>query len=217
MYIRAMSTSSGCAPLHLIVAGLAAVCAMQTPAAIAQSTGAIAQTPAAIAQARVAAVPALEAMQPNGAADFDFERGEWRVRHRMKPAGQDAWIEFSGTCRMRTLIDGSVNVEEHTFVRPGGVTFGIALRTYEPKTRLWAIWWVDSRDPHGALDPPLKGRFVDGVGTFYSDYIADGKPMRTRFVWSHPTANAARWEQANSADAGATWDTNWIMEFERVT
>lgn len=28
----------------------------------------------------------------------------------------------------------------------------------------WAIWWVDSRAPHGALDPPVKGRFEKGVG-----------------------------------------------------
>jgi hypothetical protein len=58
--------------------------------------------------------------------------------------------------------------------------------------------------------------FEHGVGTFYSDYIADGKPMRVRFIWSHISANSARWEQANSSDEGKTWDTNWTMEFERT-
>jgi len=153
--------------------------------------------------------------QRDGTSDFDFQRGEWQVRHRVKRSGQVAWIEFNGTCRNRSLIDGSANVEEHTFVQSAGVTHGIALRAYDSKAGTWAIWWVDSRDPHGALDPPVKGRFENGVGTFYSDYIADGKPTRVRFVWSHISANSARWEQANSTDEGKTWDTNWTMEFER--
>jgi hypothetical protein len=27
---------------------------------------------------------------------------------------------------------------------------------------------------------------------------------------------AGHWEQALSYDAGKTWDTNWIMDFERI-
>jgi Protein of unknown function (DUF1579) len=156
------------------------------------------------------------AAAPSGAGDFDFQRGEWRVVHRVKRPGQDAWAKFEGTCRNRALIDGTANVEEHTFNRPAGVTFGIAIRAYDPKTGLWAIWWVDSRDPHGTLDPPVKGRFENGVGSFYSDYVADGKPTRVRFVWSDISAQSARWEQASSGDGGKTWEVNWIMNFERV-
>jgi len=158
--------------------------------------------------------PAQSSPQRDGARDFDFQRGEWRVQHRVKRQG--TWIEFGGTCRNRALIDGSANVEEHTFSRPAGTTYGIALRAYDAKAGQWAIWWVDSRDPLGPLDPPVKGRFEDGVGTFYSDYIADGKSMRVRYVWSHLTANSAHWEQATSSDGGKTWDTNWTMEFERT-
>jgi hypothetical protein len=149
----------------------------------------------------------------SGAHDFDFEFGNWRVHHRMKRNGE--WIEFEGTCSDRGLNDGSANVEENRFDRPTGVTHGIALRTYDSKTASWAIWWVDSRDPHAALDPPVKGRFVDGVGTFYSDGVVNGKPTRTRYMWSHITSASARWEQAFSQDDGKTWDTNWIMEFRR--
>ena len=90
------------------------------------------------------------------------------------------------------------------------------MRTFDKKTGLWAIWWVDSRDPHAALDPPVKGRFVDGVGTFYADGIVNGKPQRTRYTWSHITGTSAQWDQAFSDDNGATWDTNWIMKFERA-
>jgi len=61
----------------------------------------------------------------------------------------------------------------------------------------------------------VKGRFVDGVGTFYSDSVIDGKTVRTRFIWSKITARTARWAPALSMDAGATWETNWVMEFAR--
>jgi hypothetical protein len=113
-------------------------------------------------------------------------------------------------------MDDAMNVEEHRFDRPGGVTRGVALRAYDAKTARWAIWWVDSRNPHGALDPPVIGRFEKGVGTFYSDGVVDGKAIRTRFVWSQITATSAHWEQAYSSDSGKTWVTNWIMDFRRV-
>jgi len=157
---------------------------------------------------------ASSAQARDGLHDFDFEFGTWRVHHRVKRDGH--WVEFDGTCADRGLIDGSSNVEEHTFVRQDGTSYGIAVRAYDRKTGLWAIWWIDGRNPHGALDPPVKGRFTDGVGTFYADSLIDGKPVRTRFLWSRITARSARWEQALSSDAGKTWDTNWVMEFARV-
>jgi hypothetical protein len=152
-----------------------------------------------------------------GLHDFDFQVGNWRVHHRLKRAGAGDWVEFDGTCSNRRLMEGWSNVEDHIFSQPSGVTHGVGLRAYDPKTGQWAIWWLDGRDPFGALDPPVKGRFENGVGTFYSDYVDHGKPMRVRFTWSHITPASAHWEQAYSADAGKTWETNWIMEFRRVT
>ena len=146
---------------------------------------------------------------------FDFEVGSWAVHHRTKrPTGE--WVEFDGTCVNRPLIGGQANVEEHTFQRPIGVGHGIALRAYDATTDLWAIWWVDSRLPHLPIDPPVKGRFENGVGTFFSDSLMDGVMTRTRFIWSHITATSARWEQAFSTDSGAAWDINWVMAFQRT-
>jgi hypothetical protein len=164
------------------------------------------------------AKPTQDTANVAGSHDFDFQVGEWRVHHRVKrPAGNDQWLEFDGTCSNRGLMDGSANVEDQLFDKPTGVTHGVALRAYDPKTGQWAIWWIDSRDPLGALDPPAKGRFENGVGTFYSDGTLDGKPIRTRFIWSKITPTSAHWEQAYSSDAGKTWETNWIMEFQRIS
>jgi hypothetical protein len=91
------------------------------------------------------------------------------------------------------------------------------MRAFDPKADEWAIWWIDSRYPHFPLDPPAKGRFENGVGTFYSDSVVNAKTVRARLMWSHMTPTSAHWEQASSVDAGETWDTNWIMEFRRVS
>ena len=116
------------------------------------------------------------------------------------------------------LMGGRGNVEEHRFERPTGVTYGVALRSYDPKTAEWAIWWIDSRLPHGDMDPPMKGRFKDGIGTFYSDSTLDGKPIKVRFIWSGEATGKPHWEQAYSEDGGKTWAVNWIMDFEpRIT
>jgi hypothetical protein len=149
--------------------------------------------------------------------DFDFLVGKWRVHHIVKrPIDSDEWTEFDGTCVNWALVDGRGNVEEHRFNRPTGITYGVAIRSYDPQTAEWAIWWIDGRAPHGAMDPPVKGRFEKGVGTFYSDGTLDGEPIRVRFIWSQITDTSARWEQAYSSDGGIAWETNWIMEFQRV-
>jgi hypothetical protein len=162
--------------------------------------------------------PATTQTASQGMHDFDFEYGKWRVHHRVKSAANGGiWKEFDGTCTTRAFMAGQGDIEEHVFLRPTGNTYGTAIRAFDPKTDEWAIWWIDSRYPHFPLDPPAKGRFENGVGTFYSDAVVNGKTVRARLIWSHITPTSAHWEQASSDDAGKTWDTNWIMEFQRVS
>jgi hypothetical protein len=170
---------------------------------------------ATLAFALVAPLAANAADDLSGAHDFDFQFGDWTVHHRIKRATGE-WIEFEGTSNARPVLGGLGNCEDNLFHRPGGDTRGTALRTYDPATGSWAIWWVDSRMPHNPLDPPVKGRFVNGVGTFYSDSEVNGKTVRTRYTWSKITKTSAQWDQALSYDAGKTWDTNWVMTFKRA-
>ncbi|WP_343786787.1 hypothetical protein [Dokdonella soli] len=166
-------------------------------------------------------VPQTAQAAPNltGLHDFDFLVGEWHGHHRKlkeRLANSHEWVEFEGTLSMRKLMDGWANVDDNVFNVPGGTYRGVGLRSYDPKTGQWAIWWLDGRNPFGELDPPVKGHFENGVGTFYANDTLRGKPVRVRFIWSQITPTSARWEQAYSPDAGKTWETNWIMEFKRV-
>jgi hypothetical protein len=154
-----------------------------------------------------------------GLHDFDFLIGEWHVHHyqlKDRLADSHEWVEFDGTLSMRTTMGGSGNVDDNVINKPSGTYRAMGVRAYDPKTGQWAIWFVDGRNPHGDLDPPVKGRFEGGVGSFYSDDTFRGKPIRVRYVWSEITPTSAHWEQAFSPDGGKTWEINWRMDFERV-
>lgn len=155
----------------------------------------------------------------DGLGAFDLRAGTWDVRHRRlkdRLAGSTEWVEFGGRQVWWPTLGGAGNLDTNDFALPGGAYSGATLRTYDPKTRQWAIWWLDGRSPEGPLDPALIGAFKDGVGLFYSDETFQGRPIKVRFIWSGITRDAARWEQAFSPDGGATWETNWITEFTRA-
>lgn len=153
----------------------------------------------------------------DGRTDFDFFVGTWRIRHRRlteRLKGADSWEEFEGTSVARRVLDGLGNFDEITMDRAAGRVHGITLRLYDPTSWQWSIHWADS--VHGTLDTPMVGGFADGRGEFYAQEPFEGKRVLSRFIWSNITATSCRWEQALSADGGKTWETNWIMEFERL-
>ncbi len=150
----------------------------------------------------------------DGRADFDFEEGRWTVLHRRlatRLAGASDWEEFGGESRMWRLMDGLANIEDNLLHLPAGPYRALAMRTFDPATGLWAIWWVDGRNPH-ALDVPVKGRFDGGIGRFVAEDQFQGRPIQVEFQWSQ-TAQGPRWQQAFLPDGGATWEVNWIMDF----
>ncbi|MBX3621113.1 MAG: DUF1579 domain-containing protein [Rhizobacter sp.] len=147
--------------------------------------------------------------------DFDFLIGDWQVRHRRLNARLSQctdWTEFDGLSSTRTTLGGFGNVEDNLLHLPEGDVCALALRSYDPASRAWSIWWLDARRPH-QLDVPVVGRFAGGTGLFYADDTLDGRPIRVRFTWHCQLDDGPCWEQAFSADDGATWETNWTMHF----
>lgn len=152
---------------------------------------------------------------PAPAESFAFLDGDWRVHHRRldQPlSGRESWTESEGRVRFTTLLDGLASVEEMRDAE--GKPFGAALRTFDRKTRLWADSWVSARD--GVLQPPAYGRFDGDVGTWTSKDSFQGKPILARGTWRRVSTDVAGWEQAFSRDGGKTWETNWVMRFERI-
>ena len=157
--------------------------------------------------------------EPLGLHDFDFLVGHWQVHHRkLKKRLVDShdWIEFEGTLFSQPLMGGYANVDDDVFEVPGGTYRGVAPRSFDAKSGQWSIWWMDSRTSLAPMDPPVRGSFHNGVGTFYADDTEGGKPVRLRFLWSQITPTSCHWEQAESIDGGKTWETDWIQDLKRV-
>ncbi|BCG92997.1 DUF1579 domain-containing protein [Mesorhizobium sp. 131-2-1] len=153
----------------------------------------------------------------DGRSDFDFLHGHWAISHRRlrkRLAGDTGWDVFGGTCEARPILGGLGNVDDNLIELPGDLYRAATVRTFDPATRQWSIWWIDGRNPL-SVDVPMRGSFKNGVGTFFCEDVFEGRPIRVRFIWSRITEKSARWEQAFSADDGESWETNWIMDFAR--
>jgi len=146
--------------------------------------------------------------------NFDFLVGTWTSEHRRRPFFSDGpWEEFTGLSRCWSVFDGAGNIDEITF--PTKDFSGLTVRLYDPSTDEWSLYWVNSRT--GLALPPVVGRFGDdGLGIFTGDDVYEGYPIKVIYRWSDITADSCRWEQDLSKDDGATWTTNWTMQFTRT-
>ena len=156
---------------------------------------------------------------PDAPTDFDFIIGDWTVKHRRlnaRFADCDDWTEFEGLSSTVKTLGGFGNLEDNLLQFPDGAFRAVALRSFCSTSDAWSIWWLDGRNPTH-LDVPVSGRFSDHVGQFFADDVLNGQPIRVRFTWTARPGAYPRWEQAFSNDAGATWETNWTMEFRPRT
>ena len=117
--------------------------------------------------------------------------GRWQVHHRKlkhRLVNSHEWIEFEGTLFSQPLMGGYANVDDTVFEVPGGTYRGVALRSFDAKTGQWSIWWKDSRTPlaHGSAGERQLPQWRRNV--LCNDDTEDGKPVRTRLLWSrsHP-------------------------------
>lgn len=148
----------------------------------------------------------------DGSHDFDWEIGSWTTQLRYLPeplTGSTRWVDYRGASEVRAILGGRANLVELSVTGASGQIEGVSLRLYNPKARQWTLNFASVRS--GLLTPPVSGAFDEkGRGTFYGVDTVDGRTVLVRFLILDVTPNSARFEQAFSADGGATWETNWI-------
>jgi hypothetical protein len=158
----------------------------------------------------------ITASKTSSPDDFDFLVGEWRIHNKKlnkRLAGCDEWTEFEALGECRKILNGFGNTDSFKTDFDGNLFEGMTLRLFNPQTRLWSIYWADSRAV--VLDIPQVGSFESGIGEFYARDIFEVKPIVVRFRWDATDAENPVWSQAFSADAGTTWEWNWFMSFSR--
>jgi hypothetical protein len=143
--------------------------------------------------------------------DFDFLVGKWKMHHRRLNKRLEScnnWTEFDSSDENHKILGGTANMDTlSTTEMPGleGKLFeGVTFRLFDPKTRLWRLYWVASNI--GVLDPPVVGSFEDNVGHFFTKDTFNGKPIIMMFRWDVRDKDHPVWSQAFSPDHGKTWE-----------
>jgi hypothetical protein len=165
-------------------------------------------------RAPAAESPPAASAERNGQHDFDFLFGRWKVHLKRKVPGTERWTESDGYGIYRKVWDGRANLNEFFSESPNERVEGLTVRTYNPATHLWSLYWANSRD--GILSSAQVGKFDHGQGEFYAQDNSDGKGTLVRYVWSKITPTSAHFEQAFSEDGGRNWDINWISDMTRI-
>lgn len=188
---------------------------------LAAAAGGAAALPLPAALAGALSTPTGQAMQTaeqqDGRHDFDFYLGRWQVQNRrlkQRFVGSDEWETYEATDESRPILGGLGSIDDYRTEHFGGGFRGMAIRFFDPKTRLWSAYWSSNRT--GTLDPPVVGGFKDGVGTFYGIDKDGDRPVHVRCLWSEIAAAHVKWEQAFSIDEGRTWETNLAMRMTRI-
>lgn len=151
------------------------------------------------------------------ASDFDFLHGQWQVAHRRltrRLIGSQDWQRFDGSCSVVPILGGAGNIDDNLVNLPGEPYRAVTLRSFDAATARWSIWWLDGRRPH-SLDVPVVGSFQHGEGRFRASDAFEGRPILVEFTWMVGAQDQPHWSQAFSADDGASWETNWEMQFHR--
>jgi hypothetical protein len=164
------------------------------------------------ASAPDSAAPPLSADAPEHR--FDFELGTWKLhlkRLQNPLTGSHTWTDFDADSVTRSIWGGRGELEQFEASGPTGRIEGLTLRTYDPQSHQWRLYWANSKD--GAIFVPQIGQFKGDTGEFYGDDFVDGRYVYVRFIWWPKTAH---FEQAFSADGGKTWEVNWITDQTRV-
>jgi hypothetical protein len=115
---------------------------------------------------------------------------------------------------MQKVLGGAGNIDKYS-ENVGDKPFeGLALRLFDPATKLWSIYWADGN--RGTLDPPVVGSFDHGIGHFFGKDTYKGQDIIVVFRWDARNPQLPIWSQAFSIDKGKTWEWNSINVSERT-
>ncbi len=150
--------------------------------------------------------------------DFDFYEGKWKLINKKLKTRLDncnEWTTFESTQEMYRVLNGIGNIDNYLATFDGVPFEGMSVRLFNPKTRLWRIYWADSDE--GVLQPPVTGSFENKVAHFFAKDIFNGRAILVVFRWDIRDKENPVWSQAFSADNGETWEWNWYMYFSKFT
>jgi len=149
--------------------------------------------------------------------DFDFYQGKWKLRNKKLKTRLNncsEWTEFESTQEMYLVLNGIGNVDNFLTTIDGVPFEGMTVRLFNPKTKLWSLYWADSNE--GKFDPPVVGSFENSVAHFFTKDTFNNKKIVVVFRWDARDKDNPVWSQAFSDDNGKSWEWNWYMYFSKI-
>lgn len=149
--------------------------------------------------------------------DFDFYQGKWKLKNKKLKTRLNnctEWTEFESTQEMYTVLNGLGNIDNFLATFDGVPFEGMSIRLFNPKTKLWSIYWADSNE--GVLQPPVLGSFENNIAHFFTKDIFNEHNILVVFRWDVRDKENPIWSQAFSDDNGKTWEWNWYMYCSKV-
>ncbi|HEY0501885.1 MAG TPA: hypothetical protein VGD42_00190 [Lysobacter sp.] len=128
-------------------------------------------------------------------------------------AGSDEWKEFDATQECTQVLLGQGNVDVFHAQLDGKPFEGLTTRLFDPRSRLWTIYWADSNAMK--LDDGKVGSFHGDEGDFFGREVVADKHVIVKFHWDKRDPEAPIYSRAFSADEGRTWEWNWYSRFSR--
>jgi hypothetical protein len=158
-----------------------------------------------ISSAGIAQTPASLPCSSNPVyRQFDFWLGEWEA---FSINGKKA-----GDSRIERLLDSCVILENWTSMQ-GGFS-GKSYNTYNTATGKWQQFWVDNK---GGSTDYSDGHYEAGKMIFLTQPLEkkDGKKLLQRLTFYQLQGDKVRQHGEHSADGGATWITDYDLEYRR--
>ena len=100
---------------------------------------------------------------PNSSPNhFDFLVGKWKMHNRhldKRLANCRDWTEFDSSDVNTKIVNGAADMDTSTTQFPGmgGKLFeGLTLRLFDPKTRLWSLYWIASNTERSILPSSVR-------------------------------------------------------------
>lgn len=136
---------------------------------------------------------------------LDFWIGEWELTY------VDDGKPVKSSNRVSKILGGCAILEEFAGA-PGSKLDGRSLSTFDRVTGQWKQTWVDNTASY--LD--FSGGIIDDRVMFWRKFPRGGKEVWQRMQFQDVKRDSLKWLWQSSEDGGATWKTNWEIDYKRL-
>ena len=137
--------------------------------------------------------------------ELDFWLGDWELSYTQ---GGKAGASRN---RVTKILGGCAVLEEFTGA-PGTNLDGRSVSMFDATDGRWKQTWVDNQGSW--LD--FTGGMENGTMVFSREFERQGKRVRQRMVFEDIARDRLKWRWQKSDDGGATWSTQWEIDYRRV-